>query len=117
MCESSWASLSRRAWVLAVRSSLGPTMLSMICIAALTHCSFVTWLTKSPLRYRFIARTGSGVGVASGTSCAIGVRDGSGDGVGVGAGVGVGVGRAVGDGVGGGVPVIAATSPVGWPAA
>ena len=39
-----------RAWVFFDRSSFGPMMLSMICIAALTHWSFVAWLTKSPFR-------------------------------------------------------------------
>jgi hypothetical protein len=90
-------------------------MFSMICIAALAHCSFVTWLTKSPLRYRFIARTALGFGVGSGTSSGMGVGDGSGVGLGVGSGVTVGVERAVGAGLGvSGRPVIAATSPL-WP--
>ena len=48
--ERSLARWARRAWVLLLRSSVGPMMFSMTCMAALTHCFFVTWLTKSPLR-------------------------------------------------------------------
>jgi hypothetical protein len=85
----------------------------MICIAALTHCLGVSSLTKSPLPYRFMARTGFGVAFGFGLGLALGGGDAESDGLddaGSVAGVGDGSRTAM---LGAGEPVAAATAPVG----
>jgi hypothetical protein len=88
-------------------------MFNMICIAALTHCFGVSSLTKSPFRYRFIARTGFGVAFGSALALALGSGDAESDGLADGASIeGVGDGSTAAS-VGAGDPVAAATAPVG----